>query len=215
MIEVIRVSKEYPTRNGVIKVLKDLNFTIHQGERLGILGKNGAGKSTLIRILAGAERATSGSIKRAMSISWPLAFGGTFQGSLSGIDNIKFIARIYFQDYSKILAFVTDFSELGAYLREPVKTYSSGMTARLAFALTLAMDFDCLLIDEVLAVGDIDFQLKCQHELFVNRADKAFVMVSHSKEMIKQYCNSAALLNQGSYIPTSDIDSAYAKYESN
>ena len=131
MIRLERVNKAYGTRSGPVNVLRDVNLTVESGERVGILGRNGAGKSTLIRLISGAEFPTSGVIDRGMSVSWPLAFGGAFQGSLTGYDNLRFICRIYGVDPADKMEFVEDFSELGIYLREPVKTYSSGMRARL------------------------------------------------------------------------------------
>ncbi|MDK4590277.1 ATP-binding cassette domain-containing protein, partial [Kingella kingae] len=125
MIEVQHVSKYYPTRQGLKTVLNDINFTLHKGEKLGILGRNGAGKSTLIRLMSGVEMPSKGEIRRTMSISWPLAFSGAFQGSLTGIDNLNFICRIYNVDADYVREFTEEFSELGNYLREPVKRPSS------------------------------------------------------------------------------------------
>jgi capsular polysaccharide transport system ATP-binding protein len=212
MIVVEQLTKEYPLRRGLRTALNNVSFTLKPGERLGIIGHNGSGKSTLIRLLAGVEPPTRGTVKRSMSVSWPLAFGGAFQGSLSGIDNIKFISRIYQVDFQKSLDYVRDFSELGKDLQEPVKTYSSGMLARLAFALTLAVDFDCLLIDEVIAVGDEKFQKKCREELLEKRAHKALVLVSHSRDLVKQYCHKAALLEKGVFTEMPNLDSAYQTY---
>ena len=162
MIELTDITKVYRTRRGVHTVLDGVNLIIHPGDKIGIIGRNGAGKSTLIRLLSGAESPTSGQIYRDMSISWPLAFSGAFQGSLTGMDNLRFICRIYDVDIDYVKAFTEDFSELGQYLYEPVKRYSSGMKARLAFALSLAVEFDCYLIDEVIAVGDSRFSAKCK-----------------------------------------------------
>ena len=147
MISVEHVSKRYQTRQGWRMVLQDIDFKLKKGEKIGILGRNGAGKSTLIRLISGVEAPTSGEIKRTMSISWPLAFSGAFQGSLTGMDNLRFICRIYNVDIGYVTDFTQTFSELGQYLYEPVKRYSSGMKARLAFALSLAVDFECYLID--------------------------------------------------------------------
>lgn len=158
MIQLQNVSKLYPFGKGKRAVLKDINLTIHQGEKIGILGRNGAGKSTLVRILGGAERPSSGKIIKNMNISWPLAFSGAFQGSLTGADNVRFVSRIYDVDYKTALAFVESFAELGKYLYEPVRVYSSGMRAKLAFAISMAIDFDCYLIDEVTSVGDATFK---------------------------------------------------------
>lgn len=213
MIEIRNLSKVYPMRGGHNTVLDNLNFTIQPGEKIGVLGRNGAGKSTLIRILSGAERPTSGSIKRGMSLSWPLAFGGAFQGSLTGLDNLKFISRIYGVPYEDKVAYVQEFSELGKYLREPVKTYSSGMRARLAFAISMAVDFDCFLIDEIISVGDARFHAKCQHELFEKRKDRGYIIVSHETHNIREHCTKACVLHQGKLHEFADIDTAYAWYQ--
>ncbi len=212
MIELRKVTKTYPTRDGHHTVLDGLDFTIRPGENIGILGRNGAGKSTLIRILSGAERPTAGHIHRGMSISWPLAFGGAFQGSLTGLDNLKFICRIYGVNYLEKIAYVEDFSELGRYLREPVKTYSSGMRARLAFAISMAVDFDCFLIDEIIAVGDARFHDKCNIELFEKRKDRAMVIVSHHPGNIREHCSSIWILSSGHLQRCDDVDAAYATY---
>ena len=123
MIVLDNVSKVYPTKQGPRTVFDRVNLKIAKGEKLGILGRNGAGKSTLIRLISGAERPTTGHISRGISISWPLAFGGAFQGSLTGLDNLRFICRIYDAPIEPAIAFVKDFSELGDYLREPVKVF--------------------------------------------------------------------------------------------
>ena len=153
MIRVNNVCKKYHTNSGWKTVLKNINFELQKGEKIGILGRNGAGKSTLIRLMSGVEPPTSGTIERSMSISWPLAFSGAFQGSLTGMDNLRFICRLYDVDPDYVTRFTKEFSELGDYLYEPVKKYSSGMKARLAFALSLSVEFDCYLINEVIALG--------------------------------------------------------------
>lgn len=197
MIHIENVHKAYPSRHGHKVVLKGVNFTLHPGERLGITGVNGSGKSTLIRIIAGAEQPTSGRVRRLMSTSWPLAFSGGFQGSLSGDDNARFVARIYGADERRVIGFVRDFSELGRDMREAVKTYSSGMQARLAFALTMALEFDCILIDEVISVGDARFQQKCHHAITEARKHQSIILVSHHPELVQMYCNRQASLQDG------------------
>lgn len=213
MIKLENVSKLYPFGKGKRAVLKDINLTVHQGEKIGILGRNGAGKSTLVRILGGAERPSSGRIIKDMNISWPLAFSGAFQGSLTGADNVRFVCRIYDVDYHDALAFVESFAELGKYLYEPVKVYSSGMRAKLAFAISMAIDFDCYLIDEVTSVGDATFKRKCQEELFEKRAHKALVMVSHELHNIKEHCDKAAILKAGELTVYEDMDEAFEIYK--
>ena len=201
MITLRRVGKTYPTRHGVTTVLDGVDLTVQPGARIGIVGRNGAGKSTLIRLLSGAEAPTRGRIERRMRVSWPLAFGGAFQGSLTGVDNLRFICRIYDQPVPEKLAYVEEFSELGRYLREPVRTYSSGMRARFAFAVSMAIDFDCFLIDEVIAVGDERFHQKCHEELFVKRSERALILVSHDAGYVRQHCKEIHLLEGGRLHP--------------
>ncbi|MDG6881303.1 Polysialic acid transport ATP-binding protein KpsT [Phocoenobacter uteri] len=212
MIELLNVNKTYSTRSGKKQVLTDINLTLNKGEKIGILGKNGAGKSTLIRLISGVEAPTSGTINRKMSISWPLAFSGAFQGSLTGMDNLRFICRIYNADVDYVTEFTKEFSELGDYLNEPVKSYSSGMKARLAFALSLSVEFDCYLIDEVIAVGDSRFSAKCKYELFEKRKDRSIILVSHSPSSIRAYCNNAMVLDKGHLHHFNSIDEAYQYY---
>lgn len=212
MIAVEHVYKRYQTNSGWRMVLNDINFELQKGEKIGILGRNGAGKSTLIRLLSGVEPPTSGEIQRNMSISWPLAFSGAFQGSLTGMDNLRFICRVYDVDEDYVRAFTEEFSELGRYLYEPVKRYSSGMKARLAFALSLAVEFDCYLIDEVIAVGDSRFSAKCKYELFERRQDRSIILVSHSHAAMKEYCDNAMVLQDGHLHQFDNMDLAYKYY---
>jgi len=213
MIICENVRKTYPLGHGRKIVLDGIDLVVRPGEHVGFLGRNGAGKTTLIKLIGSVEYPTSGKIKRGMSVSWPLGFGGGFQGSLTGYDNARFIARIYGRRYSEIREFVEDFTELGRQLRMPVKTYSSGMRARLAFALSLAIEFDCYMIDEVIMVGDHNFQRKCHVELFEKRGDRALILASHSTEIIREYCNSALVLSDGKVRVYSDVDQALSIYD--
>lgn len=213
MIVCENLRKSYKVGHGTKQVLRGVNFTVSPGERLGLLGRNGAGKTTLIKLIGGVEMPTSGRVSRHMSCSWPLGFNGGFQGSLTGYDNARFIARIYGQDYDQIRAFVEEFTELGHQLKIPVKTYSSGMRARLAFALSLAIEFDCYLIDEVIMVGDKNFQRKCQYELFEKRADRSLILASHSPEFINQFCTSAMIIHGGLGTIYEDVGKALTLYE--
>ena len=212
MLSVERISKVYATHHGPRKVLDDVSFQLKRGQHLGILGRNGAGKSTMIRLLAGAERPTSGEIRRGMSVSWPLAFGGAFQPNLTGLDNLKFVCRIYGLDYRPMVPFVEDFTELGAHFREPVNHYSHGMLTRLAFALSMSIEFDCFLIDEAMVVGDVRFHERCHAELFHKRRDRAFILVTHDANSIKKYCKDAHVLHNGKLLQFDSVDAAYDFY---
>lgn len=213
MIRVVDLSKAYRTSRGWNSVLENINLEIPPGLRLGILGRNGAGKSTLINLLGGVDVPDSGKIERSMSMSWPLAFSGAFQGSLTGLDNLRFICRIYDKDIESVLPFVKEFAELDKYFYEPVKSYSAGMRARLAFALSMAIDFDCYLIDEVLAVGDGRFLNRCREELLVKRRDRAMVLVSHQASTVREVCDRASVLHDKKLHHFDDMDEAYEFYE--
>ncbi|BAK65689.1 MULTISPECIES: ABC transporter ATP-binding protein [Sphingobium] len=212
MIICQNICKSYPQGAGRKRVLDDVNLIVERGERVALLGRNGAGKSTLIKLIGGVEMPTSGKITRQMSTSWPLGFAGGFQGSLTGYDNARFIARIYARDYTQIRAFIEDFTELGSQLKMPVKTYSSGMRARLAFALSLAIEFDCYLIDEIILVGDQNFHRKCHYELFEKRSDRAMILASHSLDIVQKYCNRAVIIDKCKAINHPNVDIAIANY---
>src|ERR1700758_4101505 len=212
MIKAVNVTKEYRTEGRVHRALGGVSFRVARGEKLAVLGRNGAGKSTLIRLLGKVELPTSGSIEETMSVSWPLALQGGFQGSLTGNDNMRFIARIYNKPFDDIKAYVEDFAELGKYLSEPVKIYSIGMRARFAFALSLAIDFDCYFVDEIIAAGDQRFQRRSHEELFEKRADRSMILASHVGEIIKAYCSRALVLHRGRGKVFSDLDLALDIY---
>jgi len=213
-IRMRNVVKEYHTAIGMRRVLDGISFEVGAGEKIAVLGKNGAGKSTLVKLIGGVEPATSGEITRELFMSWPIAFAGGFDVGMSGIDNIRFIARVYDVPVEDAVAFVDDFAELGRLLYLPVKTYSSGMRARLAFGLTLAIDFECFLIDEVIAVGDARFHQKCYDALFVRRKHCAMILVSHDQNIIRQYCSSALVLKSGRGRVFEDVELALEIYNS-
>lgn len=213
MIELRNVNKFYRTRNGRRQILDSVNLSIARGEKLGILGRNGAGKSTLIRIISGAEQPTDGLVRRGMSASWPLAYTGAFQSALSGLDNVRFICRIYGVPVEERVAFIQEFSDLGAYLYEPINTYSAGMRARLAFAVSMSIEFDCFLIDEVISVGDSRFHERCRVELFEKRADRALIIVSHDAAYVRAHCDRAAVLIQGKLHNFDTTEEAFEFYD--
>jgi capsular polysaccharide transport system ATP-binding protein len=213
MIELCNIEKSYPTKQGRVHVLRDISARIETGESVGILGANGAGKSTLLRIIAGAEHPNFGRVVREGSISWPLGFSGSFSSSLTGAENLRFVCRIFNADIEEVTAFVEDFSELGKAMRQPIRTYSSGMRSRLAFALSMAIDFDVYVIDESLAVGDAAFQAKCEAEFDKRRERSSVLMASHSIDMIKRYCRSAAVLHHGTLRMFETVDEGHEYYQ--
>jgi capsular polysaccharide transport system ATP-binding protein len=212
-IRVERLVKEYHTAIGLRRVLDGISFEVREKERIAVLGRNGSGKSTLVRLLAGVESPTEGSVHRGLALSWPLAFSGGTSGNMTGAASARFFARLYNRDEKDVLAFVEDFAELGRQLYLPIEAYSSGMAARLLFALTLAIDFECYLIDEVLAVGDQRFHRKCHDALFIQRADRAMVLVSHDPHVIRDYCRSALVLKAGRGRVFEDVDFALRIYQ--
>lgn len=194
-------------------VLDDVSFSIAKGERVGILGHNGAGKSTMIRLISGIELPSRGKINRGMSVSWPVGLNGAFANSLTGNDNIRFIARIYERPIEQVTAYVQEFAELGDSISEPIKSYSSGMRARLNFALSLAIDFDCYLMDEILSVGDSRFVKRSHEELFEKKSDRALILASHDANTIRSYCSKAVILFRGRAKMFEDIQLALDIYE--
>ncbi|QUD89089.1 ABC transporter ATP-binding protein [Phenylobacterium montanum] len=214
MIRFENVSKVYHTRSGERHTLRNASFTIDRGTALGICGANGAGKSTLLRMMAGVEYPTSGLIRRGMSISWPLGHASAFHTTLTGADNLRFVARIYGKHYSDLIDEVEDFARLGDYMKMPINTYSSGMRARLAFGVSLAINFDCYLVDEITSVGDVTFQERCTHALRERKERGTLIMVSHSPETLRTYCDTGATILDGRirFFDTIDeaIDAHYA-----
>jgi capsular polysaccharide transport system ATP-binding protein len=215
MIRASDVCKDYYSETGhrEHRVLSGITFEVLPGEKLAVLGRNGAGKSTLIRILSGIELPNQGTIERTMSISWPVGLNGAVGGSMTGNDNIRFICRLYNRPFREMREFVDDFAELGKSLTEPVRTYSTGMRARLNFALSLAVDFDCYLIDEVIAVGDQRFQRRSQEALFERRADRSLILASHLPHVVREYCTRALVLHRGRGKVFDDLDLALDIYD--
>ncbi len=211
-IRVERVGKDYYTEHGPRRVLDDISFSVRMGERMAILGRNGAGKSTLISLLAGVERPTSGWIHRGLNMSWPLGLGGSFDGQMTGYDNCRFIAKLYDAPLKELVEYVADFTELGSQLFIQTRYYSDGMRARLAFGLSLAINFECYLIDEVILVGDRRFQQRSHDEFLRRGKDCAMLMAIHSMEFAKEFCSSALVLKNGRGRVFYDLDLACSIY---
>ncbi|WP_112289420.1 MULTISPECIES: ABC transporter ATP-binding protein [Rahnella] len=202
MIKIENLTKSYRTPKGRHYVFKDLNVELPSGKSVALIGRNGAGKSTLLRVIGGIDRPDSGKIHTDKTISWPVGLAGGFQGSLTGRENVKFVARLYStpDQLREKVAFVEEFAELGKYFDMPIKTYSSGMKSRLGFGLSMAFKFDYYLVDEVTAVGDARFKQKCA-DLFKARHEEAsFLMVSHSLGSLKEFCDVALFIGRDNKI---------------
>ena len=196
-IRLSGVAKAYRSAAGRRILLDNVSAAFPAGHNFGVLGANGSGKSTLIRLLAGSELPDRGTIRRTVRVSFPLGFGGTVHGALSGRENIAFIARVYGAGVRQTTAFVEEFSELGDYFDMPVDTYSAGMRARLAFGACLAIDFDVYLIDEVTEIGDERFRRKCAAAFRERLRRSDIILATHNQHTIRQYCDRAAVLADG------------------
>ncbi len=205
---------EFQTEIGRRRVLDGISFEVRMGERLAILGRNGAGKSTLISLLCGLQFPSAGAIHRGLSMSWPIAIDGVVQGEMTGYDYARFILRLYDAPFEEKLDYVQSFAELGKQLHLPMRYYSTGMRARLAFALSFAIDFDCILVDEVLAVGDRRFHQRCYDELFVRRKDCAMIVAIHDSGFVREHCTAALVLKGGRGRVFQDVDLATDIYAS-
>lgn len=216
MIQIENLSKSYRTPQGRHYVFKDLNIKLPTGKSVALIGRNGAGKSTLLRMIGGIDRPDSGRIITDCTISWPVGLAGGFQGSLTGRENVKFVARLYANkdELKEKVAFVEEFAELGNYFDMPIKTYSSGMRSRLGFGLSMAFKFDYYLVDEITAVGDARFKKKCA-DLFKERhRDSSFLMVSHSLNSLKEFCDIALLVGRENSVSLiDDIEEAILTYQ--
>lgn len=212
MIEFRNVTKKYKISAGTNVILDDVSFKFPERKNIGVLGVNGAGKSTLLRLIAGTEYPDKGKIIRTGKYSWPLGFSGSFHGSLTGIENLRFACRIYGADISEVSKFVEDFAELGDYINEPIMTYSSGMRSRLAFGLSMAIDFDVYLIDEIMGVGDQGFQKKCKNAFVEKKETSSIIMVSHNMSTIREYSDTILLLTGEHLEIHDDVDEAIKIY---
>jgi capsular polysaccharide transport system ATP-binding protein len=215
MIEFRHVSKAYRTRGKPKVLLNDFSLVLPKGATVGVLGRNGAGKSTLLGMIAGTVKPDAGSIRRKAMISWPLGFSGSFHSDLTGAQNVRFVARIYGADTDALVAYVEDFAELGDFMDMPVRSYSSGMKARLAFGMSMGIAFDWYLVDEITAVGDAAFRKKCLAVFRTRLKDAGMLMISHSPATIRSYCNSGLVLEGGEVTYFEDVEAAIAQHERN
>ncbi|MBD9510551.1 ABC transporter ATP-binding protein [Ensifer sp. ENS10] len=212
MIRFDNVSKHFKTLNHKKVILDRASFEFPSGYSFGLLGVNGAGKSTTMRMIAGTILPNSGRIKRDVRVSWPLGFAGGFHPNMSGRDNLNFVARAYGEDPKRVSDFVEEFAELGDYIYAPVRTYSSGMAARLAFGLSMAIEFECYLVDEITAVGDARFQERCRLAFENRRKSADIIMISHFMDTIKSYCDRAMVLVDGKMMVFDHVEPAIEAY---
>lgn len=218
MIEIQNLSKRFYqshySQTNDQWVLKDINLTIPTGVSVGLLGSNGAGKSTLLRLIAGMDTPQKGRVIRHSRVSWPIGLAAGLQGSMTGRQNVKFVARMHGTEYDvkSIIERVRDFAEIGPAFDEPIRTYSSGMRARLNFGLSLAFDFDVYLSDEATSVGDRAFKAKAS-KAFKNKVGQAsLIMVSHSEGILEELCQAGIYLRNGQAHWFNDINEAIKTY---
>lgn len=197
--------------------LKDITVDIPKGEVIGILGKNGSGKSTLLKIITGVAKQTSGEIETNGKISAMLELTSGFDPELTGMENIYLKAismGISKSEIEKKIKDITDFADIGDYIDRPVRTYSSGMKSRLGFAVSVNVDPDILIVDEVLAVGDDIFKLKCIEKMKQFRKQgKTILFVSHSLFTVKAFCTMGLWINEGNMMAYGDLGSVVLQYE--
>ncbi len=217
MIELRSITKSYRTNQGRKYIFRDLSFEIPSNRNVAIIGRNGAGKSTLMRLLGGQDTPDSGKIISSKTISWPVGLSGGFQGSMTGRQNVKFVARVYGAEgerMKEVVKYVEEFAEIGEYFDQPVNTYSSGMRGRVAFGLSFAFDFDYYLVDEAMSVGDAHFKKRAT-EAFEERVGKAnILLVTHGMSQVRSFCDMVLLLNNGKIQRFDDVEEGIAAYTS-
>jgi capsular polysaccharide transport system ATP-binding protein len=211
-IELINVSKTFQTLGRRRTVFKNFSLTIPKGLNLGVIGPNGSGKSTLLSLVAGGLHPDTGKIRRNMSVSWPIGYSGGVSTNVTGIVNCRFLARLYGKDPKEIVDFVTDFTELGEYMTWPVKTYSSGMRSRLNFALSMAIDFDCTLVDEGMGAGDQFFRSKAEALIEERRKRSSFILVTHNLPEVVAQCDKVLVLGWGEPELCDDVEERVKQY---
>ena len=212
MILLDNIYKFYRTRGHRKVVLNHVSVNFEPGYSYAILGMNGAGKSTMMRILAGAELPNSGRVRRTARVSWPLGFAGGLHRMMTARENARFVARAYGEDINRVVDFVEDFAEIGPYFDVPLSTYSSGMVQRVAYGLSMAIDFDCYLIDETMAVGDGRFRDRCKEQFELRKHRSDLIMTSHNMMAIREYCQRGIVLAGGEVACFSRVDDAIEMY---
>lgn len=215
MIRLERVSKRF-RRNGVVReIMRDVSFDVPDVPGIAVLGRNGAGKSTLLRLIAGSLQPDAGRVVTRGTISWPMGFGGGLHPALTGCQNARFVARVHGRDPSALSDFVKRYAELGPAYHQPVETYSTGMRARLAFAASIGIEFDLYLVDEIIGVGDAAFRRKCQRSFRERLQSARVLMVSHSADTLRSFCQSALLIEDGRLTWFPDLEDGLAAHGHN
>ena len=208
MIVLDNVWKSFRTKGEEKFVARGVTAVFPTGIGVALLGRNGAGKSTLMKLISGSQKPNSGTIWSDGTISWPVGFAGSFNGEMTGAQNVRFVSRIYGVDTDMLSEFVEDFAELGAHYHLPFRTYSSGMRSRLAFGTSMGIRFDTYLVDEVTSVGDQRFKEKAT-EVFQKRiGESGAIVVSHSMSVVRTLCTKAGVLENGNLIMYDDIETA-------
>ena len=215
MILLNDVSKTFQVGGVENCVAANLSLCFPEGTSVALLGRNGAGKSSLLRMIAGNMRPDSGQIKVQGSVSWPVGFAGSFHGDLTGLQNTRFVARVYGVDTDQLVHYVSNYAELGDKFWLPVRSYSQGMRARLAFALSMGINFDTYLIDEITAVGDAAFREKCETTLSERLAGRSAIVVSHSLGFLKRVCDAGVVIEDGKAVWFDDVTEAIRLHRQN
>lgn len=215
MVRLENLTKVYRVGADRTVVADRINATFPARTAVALLGRNGAGKSTLLQIIAGTMSPTSGRVVSDGSISWPVGFAGSFHGDLTGLQNVRFIGRVYGVDTDALADFVADFAELGRHFHQPFRTYSSGMRSRLTFGLSMGIRFDTYLVDEVTSVGDAAFREKSDRVFMDRMAQSGAIVVSHSMRQIRRLCTAGAVLHRGRLTYYDDIEAAIEAHARN
>ncbi len=208
MIRLVNLSKTYRLNNKSTIVADNLNIEFPSKTAVAILGRNGAGKSSLLRMISGALEPDQGEVQIQGTVSWPVGFAGSFHPELTGLQNTRFIGRVYGVDTDELVDFVQNFSELGKHFTQPIRSYSSGMRSRLAFGVSMGIQFDTYLIDEITAVGDAAFKLKSEALIRARLSQAGAIFVSHSMAQVKRLCQHAIVLENGRARYYTDVDEA-------
>jgi len=214
VIALENVTKSYGLGDRSHLVLNDITFKFPYRKSVGVLGANGAGKSTLIRIIGGSEKPDKGKVVRTSKLSWPMGYSGGFQGTLTGRENARFVARIYGAPFDDVERKTNDFAELGQYFDRPLSSYSAGMKSRFAMSLSYALDFEYYLVDEALETGDARLKEKFRQIFKQRRQTSSVILVSHNEQTIRKNCDVATVLHDGRLHYFDDLDKAFMLYRS-